>query len=288
MSDNERDVAGDGIARLPVSTPEMGCQTRKMQPAVVDGTTPPQPVVDLSGVRESEVERPLSVGVPEFSPKMDSRTRETSASVTRSNAAGTVAPVDFAGLSVPVVSGIQFSAVAEVHSSAMDLVDDTLVVRAHEQQSSGRGDPRGPPGIVDRPVTNPSTLEPLEHSVLGEDLDSRPLEGLSVPEPLEHSVLVETLDGRPMEGLLAPEPLEHSVLDEVLDGGPMEGSPDPGPLEHLVPEVILERSSRKKLSALEPLEHSVPEVILNRSSRKKLSASKHIRSRYGTVRAFGS
>ena len=73
--------------------------------------------------------------------------------------------LDFAGLSVPVVSGIQFSAVAEVHSSAMDLVDDTLVVRAHEQQSSGRGDPRRPPGIVDRPVTNLSALEPLEHSV---------------------------------------------------------------------------------------------------------------------------
>ena len=41
------------------------------------------------------------------------------------------AAVDFARLSVPVVSGIQFSAVAEVHSSAMDLVDDTLVVRTH-------------------------------------------------------------------------------------------------------------------------------------------------------------
>ena len=33
-------------------------------------------------------------------------------------------PVDFAGLSVP---GMQFSAAAEVHSSAVDLVDDTLV-----------------------------------------------------------------------------------------------------------------------------------------------------------------
>ena len=146
------------------------------------------------------------------------------------------------------------------------------VVRAHGQQSSGRGDPRRPPGIVDRPVTNISALELLEHSVLGEDLDSRPMEGLSVPEPLEHLVPVETLDGRPMEGLLVPEPLEHPVLDEVLDGGPMEGSPDPGPLEHSVPEVILERSSRKELSALEPLEHSVPDVVLERSSGKELSA----------------
>ena len=36
-----------------------------------------------------------------------------------------------------------------------------LVLRAHEQQSRGRGDPRRPPGIVNRPVTNISALEPL-------------------------------------------------------------------------------------------------------------------------------
>ena len=85
------------------------------------------------------------MGASAFSPTMDPRTRETSASVTRSNADGNVALVEFAGLSVPLVSGIQFSAVAEVHSSAMDLVDDTLVVHAHEQQSRGRGDPRRGP-----------------------------------------------------------------------------------------------------------------------------------------------
>ena len=154
--------------------------------------------------------------------------------MTRSNAAGNVAPVDFAGLSVPVVSGIQLLAVAEVHSSAMDLVDDTLVVRTHDQQSSGRGDPRRPPGIVDRPVTNLSALEQLEHSVLEEDLDSRPLEGLSIPEPLENSVPEVILERSSRKKLSTLEPLEHSV-----------------------PEVILERSSRKELSALEPLEHSV-------------------------------
>ena len=37
------------------------------------------------------------------------------------------------------------------------------------------------------------------------------MEGLSVPEPLEHSVLDEDLDGRPMDGLSVPEALEHSV-----------------------------------------------------------------------------
>ena len=45
-----------------------------------------------------------------------------------SDATGTMAPVDVARLSVPMVAGIQFSAVAEVHSSAVDLVDDTSVV----------------------------------------------------------------------------------------------------------------------------------------------------------------
>ena len=81
VSDNEGDVAGDGIARLPVSIPEMGGPTRKMRPAVAGGSTPPQPVVDLSDVRENALGRPLSVRTPEFSPTMDPRTRETSASV---------------------------------------------------------------------------------------------------------------------------------------------------------------------------------------------------------------
>ena len=149
---------------------------------------------------------------------------------------------------------LQFSAVAEVHSSAVDLVDNTLVVQANGQQSDGSGDPRRPPGMVDRPVTNLSALEPLEHSVLEEDLDrepteggnldDKPMKGLSVPEPLEHSVLDRDLDVRPMEGLFVPEPLEHSVPGEDLDGRPMEGKPGPGPLEHSVPDVILERRSR--------------------------------------------
>ena len=104
--------------------------------------------------------------------------------------------------------------------------------------SDVRGNSIGRPLSVEAPEFSPmmelSAPEPLEHSVMDEDLDGRPMEGLSVPEPLEHSVLDEDLDGRPMEGLSVPEPLEHSVLDEDLDGRPMEG-----------------------LSVLEPLEHSV-------------------------------
>ena len=205
-----------------------------MRPAGAGRSSLPKPVVDLSEVRENAVGRHLSVEAPEFSPVLDPWTWGTTGSVALSNVAGTMAPVDFAGLSVPVVAGMKFSAVAEVHSLAVDVEDDTSVVQASEQRSDGSGDPRRSPGMVDKPMTNLSALEPLEHSVLDEDLDGRPMEGLSIPEPLEHSVLDEDLDGRPMEGLSVPEPLEHLVLDEDLDGRPMEGLSVPEPLEHSV------------------------------------------------------
>ena len=216
-------------------SPGMGDLTRGKRPAGAGSSSPLQPVVALSNMGENALARPLSVEAPEFSPARDPRTRETSASVARPNAAGTMAPVDIAGLSVPAVPGMQLSAVAEVHSSAVDLVDDTLVVQANGQQSDGSGDPRRPPGMVDRPVTNLSALEPLEHSVLEEDLDGEPTEGLSIPEPLEHSVMGGNLDDKPMKGLSVPEPLEHSVPDGDLDGRPMEGLFVPEPLEHSVP-----------------------------------------------------
>ena len=99
-----------------------------MRPAGAGRSSPPKPVVDLSDVRENSVGRPLSVEAPEFCPVLDPRTRGTTGSVALSSVAGTMAPVDFAGLSVPVVAGMKFSAVAEVHSSAVDVVDDTSVV----------------------------------------------------------------------------------------------------------------------------------------------------------------
>ena len=51
-----------------------------------------------------------------------------------------------AGISVPAVAGMRFSAVAEVHSSAVDDDDDTSVVRASEQRSDVSLDPRTAPG----------------------------------------------------------------------------------------------------------------------------------------------
>ena len=274
VSDNDGDVADGGTPKLPISTPEMDDPSRRMRPAGARRSSPPKPVVDLSDVREQAVGRPLSVEAPEFSPALDPRTRETG-SVVLPSVDGTMAPVGFAGLSVPVVDGMEFSAVAEL------LLSDRS------------WNPRRSPGMVDRPMTNISAPEPLEHSILDEDLDgrpmeglpipeplehsaldedldSKPMEGLSVPEPLEHSVPNEDLDGRSMEGLSVPEPLEHSVLDEDLDGRPMEGRSGPELLEHSVLDVILERGSREELSALEPLEHSVPEVA---------SGIRHIRGR---------
>ena len=136
-----------------------------------------------------------------------------------SNFAGATAPVDFAGITVAAVAGMRFSAVAEVHSSAVDDEGDPSVVRANGQRSAVVLDPRAAPGNDGRPMEGLSVLEPLEHSVLEVALDGRPMKGISVLEPLEHSVLEVALDGRPMEGISVLEPLEHLVLDVALDKG---------------------------------------------------------------------
>ena len=50
--------------------------------------------------------------------------------------AGAPAPVDLAGTDVPAVARMKFSAVAEVHSSAVDDEGDPLVVRTSRQRSA--------------------------------------------------------------------------------------------------------------------------------------------------------
>ena len=59
ISDTEGDGAGDGIVRLPVSSPEMGDPTRGMRPAGAGASSPLQPVVALSNIRENVLVRPL-------------------------------------------------------------------------------------------------------------------------------------------------------------------------------------------------------------------------------------
>ena len=217
-----------------------------MRPAGAGRPAPQKPIVDRSEERGIAAVRPLSVGAAEFAPALGHRTRET--------------------------DGTRFSAVAEVHSSAVDDDHDTSVVRASEQRSDVSLFPRMAPGIVGSSMAGISVPEPLEHSVLDVDLDGRPMEGLLVPEPLEHSVLDVTLDGRPRTRISVPEPLEHSVLEVDLDGRPMTGISVPEPLEHSVLEVDLDGRPMEGISVPEPLEHSVLDVALERKSMDGMSA----------------
>ena len=72
------------------------------------GPSPQKPIVDLSDVRGNAAARPLSVEAAEFSPALGPQTRETAGTVALSSEAGTIAPVDFAGISVPAVAGMKF------------------------------------------------------------------------------------------------------------------------------------------------------------------------------------
>ena len=80
--------------------------------------------------------------------------------------AGAVAPVDLAGTNVPAIAGMKFSAVAEVHSSAVDDEGDPSVVHTSRQQSAVILDPMVAPRKDGGPTEEIYLLEPLEHSVL--------------------------------------------------------------------------------------------------------------------------
>ena len=85
--------------------------------------------------------------------------------------AGAVAPVDLAGTNVPAIAGMKFSAVAEVHSSAVDDEGDPSVVRTSRQRSAVILDSMAAPGKDGGPMEEISVLEPLEHSVLEVSLE---------------------------------------------------------------------------------------------------------------------
>ena len=148
---------------------------------------------------------------------------------------GAVALSNFSGAGAPVdLCGTRFSAVAEVHSSAVDDEGDPSVVCANEQQSAVVLDRRAASRNDGRPMEGISVLEPLEHSVLEVALDGRPMEGISVLEPSEHSVLEVALD-RGDSSLVevdVSDLLEHSGLDRTADIVP--GLVPPEPLEHSV------------------------------------------------------
>ena len=126
--------------------------------------------------------------------------------------AGAVAPVDLAGTNVPAVAGMKFSAVAEVHYSAVDDEGDPSVVCTSRPRSAVILDPMAAPRKDGGPMEEISVLEPLEHSVLDVSLeggDSLIVE-VAMSDPLEHSGVDR--DSDIVSGLLLPEPLEHSVL----------------------------------------------------------------------------
>ena len=106
-----------------------------------------------------------------------------------------VAPAVVADFPVPTGAGVRFSAVAEVHASASEVDEDTLVVQASEQHNERDINPVKAPRVVSVPTAGAFVSEPLEHSVRKVDLDGRPMVGALVLEPLEHSVLDVSLDG---------------------------------------------------------------------------------------------
>ena len=134
-----------------------------------------------------------------------------------------VAPVDLVGTNVPAVAGRYFSAVAEVHSSAVDDEGDS------RQRSMVA--PRKDGG----PMEEISVLEPLEHSVVEVSLEEgdSSLVDVAMPDPLEHSGLGRAADV--VSELLIPESLEHLVLVVPLEVG--DGLVD-------------------NMTVLDPLEHS--------------------------------
>ena len=273
---------------------------RGMRPAGGSRPFPQGQINDLTDEREKTAVRPLSVEAEEFSLGTGPRNRVTAgagsdgdgdflpshtgpgsivircdASVwtaaeagaaALANIAGAVAPVDLAGTNVPAVARMKFSAVAEVHSSAVDNEGDPSVVCTSRQWSTVILDPIVAPRKDGGPTEEISVLEPLEHSVLEVSLgdssigaprkDGGPTEEISVLEPLEHSVLEVSLGDSSIVEVTMSDPLEHSGVDRTADV--VSGLWLPELLEHSVLVVPLEvgDGSVADVTVLDPLEHS--------------------------------
>ena len=130
---------------------------------------------------------------------------------------------------------MKFTAVAEVHSSAVDDEGDPSVVSTSRQQIAVV--------VLDAMVTRRQdcgpmdsmyVTEPLEHSVVGVSLagDDSYVDRVAMLNPIEHSGVSE------MEDLLSAvtvlEPLEHSVIEVLLEVGcgAVDIAAKPNPLEH--------------------------------------------------------
>ena len=100
-------------------------------------------------------------------------------------------------------------------------------------------------------------LEPLEHSVTEQILDSRPVGGMTVLEPLEYSVMEIAAGDGLIRELSIFDPLKHSVLQEASDVQPARVQSGLGPLEYSVPDVCLVI----RMTVSDPLELSGLDVM---------------------------
>ena len=236
LRDCTEGVFGSGNPMVPVSTfgmdggslpvvPQVSGARghgRGMRPSGRSRPFPQRKIKDLMDERENAAVRPLSVEAEEFSLGTGSRNRVTAgvgsdgggdflpslpgsrvircdAAVSTAAEAGAATLADIAGAVAPLpeqVFRMKCSAVAEVHSSAVDDEDDPSVVRTNRQRSAV---------IVDL-MEEISVLELLEQSVLEVSLeggDSLIVE-VAMSDPLEHSSLDMAADV--VSGLLLPEP----------------------------------------------------------------------------------
>ena len=246
---------------LPVVPQVFGARRHRsgMRPAGGSRPFPQRKINDLMDERENTAVRPLSVEAEEFSLGTGPRNRVmagvgldgggdfllsrtgpgsivircdavvSTAAAALADIAGAVAPVDLAGT---IVAGMKFSAVAEVHSSAVDDEGNHSVVRTSRQRSAVILDPMAAPRKDGGPMEEISVLEPLEHSVLEVSLeggDSLIVEA-AMSDPLEHLGVDRAADVVP--GLLLPEPLENLVVPLEVGDGLVANITVLDPLEH--------------------------------------------------------
>ena len=148
-----------------------------MRPAGVIGPARQVAPVGVLDVKRKSAARPLLAEVVEFSPTMGPKIDVITGQETVSSGAGRVTPAVVADVPVMMGVGVRFSAVAEVHTSAVELDDDILVVQASEKRAVCSTDPGRAPRVGSVPTSGSFGSEPLEHLVQRVDLDGRPTEG---------------------------------------------------------------------------------------------------------------
>ena len=113
----------------------VGVPQRGMRPAGVVRPSWQVAPVGVLDVKGNSAIWPLSAEVVEFSSTPGPRTDVLAGQENVSSRVGGVAPAVVADFSGPTGAGVRFSAVAEVHASASEVDEDTLVVQASEQHT---------------------------------------------------------------------------------------------------------------------------------------------------------